>query len=49
MANLKDFFRDLLNWEKQRSYQPELRDVVVPAFDSAIVEAGQQLVITIVK
>ena len=42
MANLKDFFRDLLNWEEQRSYQPELRDVAVPTFESAIAEAGQQ-------
>ena len=46
MANLKDFFRDLLNWEEQRSYQPvdqqtqELRDIIVVAFEDAVVEAS---------
>ena len=43
MANLKNFFRDLLNWKEQHSYQSvhqrtqELRDIVVPA-----AETGQQ-------
>lgn len=48
MANLRDFFRDLLNWEKQNSDQPghqrtqELRDAVVPIFGNAVSETGQQ-------
>ncbi len=48
MKNLRDFFRDLLNWEEQQSDQPghqgyqELRDAVVPVFENAVSEAGQQ-------
>ena len=48
MANLRDFFRDLLNWEEQQSDQPgpqgalELRDAVAPVFENGISEAGQQ-------
>lgn len=48
MANLRDFFRDLLNWEGQQSDQPghqwtqELRDAVAPVFENTISEAGQQ-------
>ena len=47
MANLRDFFRDLLNWEKQQSDEPihqrpqELRDPV-SAFGNAVSEAEQQ-------
>lgn len=48
MSNLRDFFRDLLNWEEQQSDQSgdqwtqELRDAVVPVFESAASEEGQQ-------
>ncbi len=48
MASLKDFFRDLLNWEEQQSDQPghqgslELRDAVAPVFENSVSEAGQQ-------
>lgn len=48
MANLRDFFRDLLNWEEQQSDQLgpqgslELRDAVTPVFENAISEADQQ-------
>lgn len=48
MANLRDFFRDLLNWEGQQSNQSghqwtqELREAVAPVFENTISEAGQQ-------
>ena len=48
MASLRDFFRDLLNWEEQQSDQPgpqgsrELREAVAPVFENAISEADQQ-------
>lgn len=48
MANLRDFFRDLLNWEEQQSNQPgdqysqELHDPVATIFENDISEAGQQ-------
>lgn len=48
MANLRDFFRDLLNWEEQQSDQPghqgslEFHEAVAPVFENAISEAGQQ-------
>ena len=48
MANLKDFFRDLLNWEEQQPNQTihqwyqELRDTVAPVFEGATSEKGQQ-------
>lgn len=48
MPNLRDFFRDLLNWEEQQSDQPghqgslELRDAVAPVFENTISEADQQ-------
>ncbi len=45
MANLRDFFRDLLNWEEQQSNQPgdqysqELHDPVATIFENDISEA----------
>ena len=48
MANLRDFFRDLLNWEEQQSNQPgdqysqELHDPIATIFENDISEAGQQ-------
>lgn len=48
MANLRDFFRDLRNWEEQQSDQPghqwsrELREAVAPVFENTISETGQQ-------
>ncbi|MXV85868.1 hypothetical protein F4X88_02320 [Candidatus Poribacteria bacterium] len=48
MASLRDFFRDLLNWEEQQSDQlgqqwsQELREAVAPVSENTISEAGQQ-------
>lgn len=48
MVNLRDFFRDLLNWEEQQSDQPihqqtqELREAVVPTFENTVSETEQQ-------
>ena len=38
MANLRDFFRDLLNWEEQKSDQPihQLRDASGPIFENTV-------------